>query len=402
MIKLRKGFSKGAQWINNNSALNAFENAYGLINIFVIIGAFGNLIGKLLTNYLKVRKLGLFFTMIGNFSFDHLSLIMLILISWFYAETIDKKAKNDVKKAVIISVCIFIEFVPNGINIFNIYDFYEGLLFSILVVNLYFQIKKQKIKKIKIKNIPSNNFHMLYDLLPVFMLCSIFAFFKILVGNNFSNTFYIVINIITKIVSSLPVILMVIMMQQLLWFWGLHGFGIIWKIIGWLWLPLFYENIYKFSTTLSFKDISIAPNTIANTYAMIGGSGSTIGLVIALLIICRKGSLGKKIGKEALKSSLFAVNEPLIFGFPIVMNRIMLMPWLVAPIVNAIISYVVTGLGWVVPITFINIGGEPILVSTWILGGFRLSPVILTIVLILLDVLIYIPFVVYSKKKGRI
>ena len=146
MIKLRKGFSKGAQWINNNSALNAFENAYGLINIFVIIGAFGNLIGKLLTNYLKVRKLGLFFTMIGNFSFDHLSLIMLILTSWFYAETIDKKAKNDIRKAVIISICIFIEFVPNGINIFNIYDFYEGLLFSILVVNLYFQIKGQSNK----------------------------------------------------------------------------------------------------------------------------------------------------------------------------------------------------------------------------------------------------------------
>ncbi|MDN6196409.1 MAG: PTS sugar transporter subunit IIC, partial [Atopostipes suicloacalis] len=86
---------------------------------------------------------------------------------------------------------------------------------------------------------------------------------------------------------------------------------------------------------------------------------------------------------------------------PIVLNPIMFIPWILVPIINAVIAYVVTKIGWVVPLVVMNAGNEPIILSTWILGAFHLSPVILTIALIILDTILYAPFVVVNQRQQR-
>ena len=72
---------------------------------------------------------------------------------------------------------------------------------------------------------------------------------------------------------------------------GVHGFSIMWGLISVLWMPIFYEHIQIFVETGSFDKITqVAPNTLCNVYAMIGGSGSTLALVVLLLLV-----LGKKV-----------------------------------------------------------------------------------------------------------
>ncbi|QGV19402.1 PTS system, cellobiose-specific IIC component [Lacticaseibacillus paracasei subsp. paracasei] len=103
----------------------------------------------------------------------------------------------------------------------------------------------------------------------------------------------------------------------------------------------------------------------------------------------------------ALVPGCFGINEPVIFGLPIVLNPIMFIPWIVVPLFNAIVAYVVTSIGWVVPLVVLNSGNEPIFFSTWILGGLHMSPVILALVLVIFDVFLYAPFVIMNQRNER-
>ncbi|HAJ55243.1 MAG TPA: PTS cellobiose transporter subunit IIC, partial [Lactobacillus sp.] len=131
------------------------------------------------------------------------------------------------------------------------------------------------------------------------------------------------------------------------------------------------------------------------------GSWATFGLIIAMLIFTKKGEKEREVAKLALVPGCFGINEPVIFGLPIVLNPIMFIPWIFVPLFNAIVAYVVTSIGWVVPLVVLNSGNEPIFVSTWILGGLHMSPVILTAVLVVIDVFLYAPFVIMNQRSER-
>lgn len=140
---------------------------------------------------------------------------------------------------------------------------------------------------------------------------------------------------------------------------------------------------------------------MTNVYAMIGGSGSTFGLIIAMWIFAKRGEKEREVAKLSIIPGLFGINEPVIFGLPIVLNPIMFIPWVLVPMMNAIIAYVVTKIGWVVPLVVLNSGNEPLFISTWVLGAFRISPVVLTAVLVVLDILVYSPFVIINQRSER-
>ena len=162
-----------------------------------------------------------------------------------------------------------------------------------------------------------------------------------------------------------------------------------------------FRNWCKFAESQSFEGIPIAPNTMTNVYAMIGGSGATFGLILAMLIFAKKGQAQYELAKLSFVPGLFGINEPVIFGLPIVLNPVMFIPWILVPMLNAIVAYVVTKIGWVVPLVVLNAGNEPIFVSTWITGAFHLSPVVLTLVLVIIDTIIYAPFVIINQRNAE-
>lgn len=78
-------------------------------------------------------------------------------------------------------------------------------------------------------------------------------------------------------------------------------FSIMWGLISVLWMPIFYEHIQIFVETGSFDKITqVAPNTLCNVYAMIGGSGSTLALVVLLLVLGKKVLLRDRLERFQL------------------------------------------------------------------------------------------------------
>ena len=80
----------------------------------------------------------------------------------------------------------------------------------------------------------------------------------------------------------------------------------------------------------------------------------------------------------------------------------MFIPFVFVPVVNAIIGYFATSWGLVNHLVVLNSGVEPIFVNAWVLGAFTLSQVILCIVLFILDLVLYYPFVKLQIKQNTL
>lgn len=128
------------------------------------------------------------------------------------------------------------------------------------------------------------------------------------------------------------------------------------------------------------------------THLMInlGGAGSTLGLNLALLF--SKSRTHKKLGQLAFLPGILNINEPLIFGLPIMLNSFFFFPFVIAPILNQLITYFVLYFGLVkIPSSLAFSMGIPTLINAYILSeDFR--AVLLVLGLIILDALIWMPF----------
>ena len=131
---------------------------------------------------------------------------------------------------------------------------------------------------------------------------------------------------------------------------------------------------------------------------MIGGAGATLGLAI-LLALRAKSQYGKMLGKTTVIPAIFNINEPIMFGAPIVLNPILIIPFILAPIINIIIAWAATNFG-LVPAMYIAAPWTlPAPLFAFMATGGSWQAAILGFVLIFVSVLVYYPFFkMYDKK----
>lgn len=428
--KLQEPLLKASGWVQQNSILQAIKNAFIMTIPFSIIGSFSNLIKMQLDAWIKsahINNVWLtntsdLFGYVNTATLGIIGIIVVLCSSYSYARELQKKYQDvNIFLAVILALAAYFVMVPKNINFtdpkakviegfatsfFDYSGMFTGLIVGMISVYIYARLSKSKIKIKMPDSVPQNIFDSFASLIPITGALFIFGIVRIIIQSlGFVSLIELISEVLIKplltVGTGLPAIIVVILVEQILWFLGLHGFNIVWGVMSAFWLPLFLQDVAKYASTQSFAGISIAPNTMTNVYAMIGGSGATFGLIIAMLIFTRKGEKEREIAKLGFIPGCFGINEPIIFGLPIVLNPIMFIPWIVAPLMNAIIAYVVTKIGWVVPLVVLNSGNEPIFLSTWILGAFHTSPVVLTLVLVILDVLVYAPFVILNQRSER-
>ncbi len=130
----------------------------------------------------------------------------------------------------------------------------------------------------------------------------------------------------------------------------------------------------------------------------IGGSGSTIGLVLLMFFMAKSKQM-KEVGKVSITPSLFNINEPVIFGAPIVMNPILIVPFIINPLLITTITWFL--MKWnIVRVPFAAVPWTtPPVISGFLSSGFSISVAILTIFSIILSMIVYYPFFkIYDKQ----
>ena len=106
------------------------------------------------------------------------------------------------------------------------------------------------------------------------------------------------------------------------------------------------------------------------------------------------------MGKLGIGASLFNINEPIIFGTPIVMNPIMMVPFILAPVTVAAIAYLSISWGWVAPLAGIPVTWTvPPIIGGYLATGGHISGAVLQIVQMVVAGLIYLPFFKMLDKK---
>ncbi|CAE6930460.1 COG1455 Phosphotransferase system cellobiose-specific component IIC [Vibrio sp. B1REV9] len=113
------------------------------------------------------------------------------------------------------------------------------------------------------------------------------------------------------------------------------------------------ENHELFSTP-----IPVLTTNFYDFYAGLGGAGNTISLVLCMLFLTKNRSY-KMLGAAVLVLSMFNINEPVLYGLPVIFNPVLIVPFLLAPVIGLIIAYIATSTGMVAPISEITELDDP-------------------------------------------
>jgi lactose/cellobiose-specific phosphotransferase system IIC component len=190
----------------------------------------------------------------------------------------------------------------------------------------------------------------------------------------------------TYLVSDSPLaIMLTILAVHLLWFFGIHGDGLV------------FEQFPEIGSVAAASSPPLfASSDFYFHFVLLGGAGATLGLLIALFVV---GShhRGRRIAKAALFPSLFNVNEVFLYGLPIIFNPFYLIPFVLAPMLSAGICYFAFAMGLVPPISAEINWTTPILLSGYQATG-SLAGAVLQLVCLGGSALAYAPFVVAQRK----
>jgi len=195
--------------------------------------------------------------------------------------------------------------------------------------------------------------------------------------------------------DSLPAILFATFLAHALWFAGIHGAAIVGGILA----PFFLVNLGLNQEALAAGQAvpAIFAEAFWSFFICLGGSGATFALV--LLYLRSKSVHLRSIGKLGLVPACFNINEPVIFGSPLVMNPIMFIPFVFAPMINATIAYVAASTGLIGKVISLVPWTAPAPIGAAWGAGWQLSNGALVIGLILLDLVIFYPFFkIYEKQ----
>jgi len=188
--------------------------------------------------------------------------------------------------------------------------------------------------------------------------------------------------------DSLPAILLAVLIGHLLWFAGIHGAVIVSGMLQAFWLTNLGINQDALAAGHPMPHIFM--EAFWTFFIVIGGSGATFGLV--LLYLRSRSVHLRSIGKLSLVPSCFNINEPVIFGTPIVMNPTFFIPFITAPIVNSIIAYAAVKLDLIGRVISVVPWTAPAPIGAAWATGWDLRAALLVLLLAAVSALIYYPF----------
>ena len=210
---------------------------------------------------------------------------------------------------------------------------FTAILMSILAVQLYrLCVKKNWVIKMP-EAVPEGVARSFTALIPGFVIAFVVLLINgifILFGTDIYKVIAIPFAFVSHITNTWLGIVVIYLLVHALWIVGIHGANIVMGLVN----PILLANMAQ---NVDGKFIAYA-GEFTNSYVTIGGSGATLLLCFYIAFRAKSDQL-RMLGKAAMGPAIFNINEPLIFGLPIVYNPILTVPFILAPIVSASIGY---------------------------------------------------------------
>ena len=278
---------------------------------------------------------------------------------------------------------------------------FAGIIIALLATELF--IRVSSVKKLRVNlgdNVPPAVGKSFNVLLPVIIVLSVFALISALIFNiTGTNMIAIITNFIQEplrhVSTGLWGCIIIYSLGNLLWLFGIHQSVIYSSILEPLLIINITENIAAYAAGEAIPNIINVSQV--TTFGLIGGSGSTICLLIATLLIGRNKAT-RNVAKLAAAPGIFNINEPVIFGYPIVYNITMAIPFVLVPAMGILVSYVATSLGFMSACVSMVPWTTPPLISAFLATAGDWRAVVVQAVVIVIGILMYIPFIKINDK----
>ena len=277
-----------------------------------------------------------------------------------------------------------------------------GIITAFVSVHIYaWVIKKGWIIKMP-KGVPPAVTQSFAALVPSAVVLGVFFLANSLIAiTPYDNAFNFIFKFLQQpllvLGNTLGAVLVAMGFQHFFWFFGINGGSIVGSIMQPILTPLSMENLSAFQAGTALPNV--INQQFYDLFTTFGGAGSTLSMLIAMIIVCRSQRI-KNLSKISIVPALFGINEPVIFGLPVVLNPTILIPFLLTPLINILISYfsMVSGLvpftsGVSMPWT------TPVIISGFLTTGWRGA--LLQLILVILGVFIYMPFVKMMDKQYK-
>ncbi|MBQ2744047.1 MAG: PTS sugar transporter subunit IIC/EAL domain-containing protein [Lachnospiraceae bacterium] len=410
--RIERFFIQKSSWVENSDLFNELVQSFvSLIPVFMI-GAFVLVIQnfpiKVFTDWLTNACNGYIYEgldMIYDATYGMVAIYILIVLSFKYSISLTKGFSSVNVLNTITAVASYIVLIGSDsftvgeenlraflVNNTSAKNIFLAVLVSIISTRLTVSINKIIGNRNMAVHIKTDFTRSLRGMLP--MVVTIVCFFvlviiiRLLTGYDNVGEFlvYILNRPFVMLGQTVFSGVLLILLHNFSWFFGIHG-----------------GNTFSEMTAVVFPDGSgdIFTKTFFDTYSTVTGSGVTIGLVIVGLIKL-KDKEQRKIVWISLIPSIFNINEMVIFGLPVVMNLPLIIPLMIVPVVTFLVAYgaTITGL---VPTVVNNVNWTtPPLVSGYLATG-SWKGVALQLVIIIISVLIYLPFVnLYLKVQDAL
>ncbi|MFF3024155.1 PTS cellobiose transporter subunit IIC [Gottfriedia sp. NPDC057948] len=288
-------------------------------------------------------------------------------------------------------------------DLFGAQYLFVGLIIAIITAEIYRYFLQKKIIITLPDTVPPTVSRSFTALIPGFVI----ILFFLLVRYGFSHTGWgdfatfvhkVVTQPFTILGSTYIGTLVACLMEHLLWSFGIHGSSIITSVMEPIWITNADANLE------ALKAGKALPHIITYTFyengIWMGGSGATLPVAIYMTFLA-KSKLLKKVGRLAIGPSIFNVNEPIMFGVPIVLNPFLMIPYILAPVAVLTVTYFGTVMG-IFPHTTGTIipWTTPYFISGYLMTGGKIMGVVMQLVAFAVASIIWFPFIRIWDKKN--
>lgn len=276
---------------------------------------------------------------------------------------------------------------------------FTAILVAVGICEMVRWLNKKDIHVPLPEQVPENIRRSFNQLIPLLIIVVTLFPFSLFIQHLFGMLIpQAIMNLFQPLLSasdSLFALIIAVLLTHLLWFAGIHGTSIVSGFFQAFWLTNLTLNQANMARGAEPTVIFVEP--VWHFFVLIGGSGSTLG-VVALYLISRSAHL-RSIGKISIVPALFNINEPIIFGSPIVMNPLMFIPFIMAPTTNAIIAWYAIKYALVNHAFTLVPWTTPAFIGAAWATGWGISAIVLVFFLAFTSAMIYYPFIRAYEKQ---
>lgn len=407
---MERYFVPVAAKIGGQRHLVAIRDGFISIMPLILAGSFAVLLNNTLFTWVPTLD---FLKGIGGNVWWGTFAIMTLLVVFSTGYHLAKGYSIDGLAAGLISVGAFLAVTPQAHGdagwgyihwgYLNATGLFTGLIVALIATEIFVKLIKKNIIIKMPDSVPPAVGKAFAAVIPGVVTLFIFGIIAFIITKLNANSLYdLIFNAIQKPlqgfsqgVGSAVVLTMLI---SLFWFFGLHGGNIMDPIMNSLYLPALEANATAVQQGLA------APNMITRAffdcYVNLGGAGATLALILAIFLVSKKKREYREVAKLSAPLGLFQINESVMFGLPLVLNPLMIIPFIIIPGVLTFTAWLATYAG-IIPPTYIAIPWiTPVGIGAFLATGGNLLAGLMALINFAIATVIYIPFVALADRMN--